>query len=154
LTGSDTILVVQEFGDRYVAEQPTVSTPPIAVIVTSPTATVKNKAGLLPTIVPTLLPSPTIPVVAQVTPIISPTPILGKTTAVAAIQNKPLIDSRSIGRDLSIFFLALFIIVLIVDAIVIERKQIARVVSHNLDHIMFFVILLLVAILVGGGLIL
>lgn len=142
LTGSDTILVVQEFGDRYVAEQPSVSPAPIAVVLPSPSA------------LPSLVPSPTIPVVAQVSPLVSTTPIPGKTTAVAAIQNQPLVDSRSIGRDLSIFFLVLFIAVLIADAIIVERKQIVRVVAHNLDHIMFFVILLLVAILVGGGLIL
>jgi|SRR5579885_1793352 len=132
LTGSDTILVVQEFGSRYVANQQSVPQA-AAIVLPSPTAT----TGAPLTQTPQLSPQP-----AAVSP------------AVAAIQNTPLIDSRSVGRDLGIFLLVLFIIVFAVDAIIIERKKIARVVSHNLDHIIFFAILLLAAILIGSGFIL
>ncbi len=133
LTGSETILVVEEFGSRYLAEgQPK----QVEVAVALPT--------------PTIVPPQTI---SQVP--VSPTPT-GKpkqpaSIAVAAIQNQPLIDSKSMTRTISFALLGLFIAVLIIDAVIVERKKIARVVAHNLDHILFFVILVLVALIIGRG---
>lgn len=126
LTGSDTVLVVEMFGSKYIAtNQPAIpSIPPIADVVPSP-------ATQSPTNI-----EPTSPI------------------AVAAVQNNPLIDSKSTTRNISLILLISFIVILILDAIIIERKKIARVVSHNVDHILFLTILLLAAIIIGKGAIL
>jgi len=71
--------------------------------------------------------------------------------AVAAVSNQPLIDSRSTTRNFGLTILSLFILILLIDLIVIERKKIRRNVSHNLDHIIFLSVLLLAAIIIGVG---
>lgn len=55
----------------------------------------------------------------------------------AGVKNFPSIDSVSLSSNLSIFIILLFIVVLILDMIIIERKKIARLVGHNLDHVLF-----------------
>lgn len=144
LTGSDTILVVQELGRRYgetqaVAQQPatqTVSPTPVVVAVVTVAPT--------PTTVPTATPTPVKP---------TPTPTT-QLSEVASVQNNPLVDSRSVTRTIAISLLSIFLVVLVIDAIIIERKQIARVVAHNVDHILFLTIIILIAIIIGRGLIL
>jgi len=136
LTGSDTVLVVQEFGSKYISENasPSPATP-------TPTT------GIV-----TALVSPIPPTSAPVSLTVSHSP---KAIAqVAALHNNPLIDSNSLMKQFSLYLLLFFIGILILDAIIIERKKIARVVSHNLDHIIFLIILLIAAIIIGKGLIL
>ena len=122
LTGSDTILVVEMFGSKYLAV---------------------NNAGEASNSAPIAHVLP-----AQASPE-SPQPTSGM--AVAAIQNSPLIDTKTTTKNISLFILLFFIVVLVVDAIIIERKKIVRVVSHNVDHILFLTILLLAAIIIGKG---
>lgn len=128
LTGSDTVLVVEMFGSKYIStNQPAVPTtiPPVA-------QTLPSQATQSPSQSDTT------------------TPFAG----VAAVQNNPLIDSKSTTRNISLILLIGFIVILLLDAIIIERKKIARVVSHNVDHILFLTILLLAAIIIGKGAIL
>lgn len=150
LTGSETVLVVQQFGRRYVAQnRPQV---PIAAAIPTPT----------PIITQTISNQTPTPIVTQVVPTASPTQSTPSPTtiqeepdiAVAASQNQPLINGKSTTRNFSIFLLILFIAVLILDIIIIERKKIKRIAGHNLDHIIFFAILLITAIIIGGGAIL
>lgn len=145
LVGSDTTLVVQEFGSRYIAksEDNTAS-------VTYPSPSQAFVAGnISPS--PILSVSPTLPLVqGQVVP----THSVADERAVAAIQNQPLIDSKNLNKEIAFGIVALLLIVLILDAIIIERKQIARVVAHNLDHIIYLVMILLVVILISRGLVL
>jgi hypothetical protein len=124
LTGSDTLLVVQMFGSKYISDSPEVT----------PSQGSIAEVGRLP--------SAAVP--GQINP----------STAVAAMQIQPLFDSKTITKQLSYLLLFLLIIVFIVDAIIIERKKIERLVSHNLDHIIFLTILLFAAIIIGKGLIL
>ncbi len=142
LTGSDTILVVEEFGRRYGGTTATVQTPQ-----TSPTPIQSSPTPAVIAVV-TLVPSPT--VVPS-----TPTPQIQKPQqpAVASVVNNPLVDSKSLKKNIAFGVLFLFIAVLIVDALIIERKKIARVVAHNLDHIIFLGIILAVIIIIGGGLI-
>jgi hypothetical protein len=159
LTGSETILVVQEFGSKYVGTQDadaplTVAVEPTAVpIVISPTVAVQarisptEKQQVLPSVTPLLTTAPQ--VIAQA-PTVQPSPNM----MVAAIQNNPLVDSRSTKKNISLFVLIFFIAIFIIDALIIERKKIARLVSHNLDHIIFLSIILIIAIIIGKGLIL
>ncbi len=130
LTGSDTILIVQMFGTKYVPQDQEKPVAQIAAAVVSPQ------------------PSPIISQAALGEVLPSQAPV------VAAIKNDPLIDSKSTKKNIGIFIIVFFIGVLAIDAIIIERKKIARVVSHNLDHILFLIVLLLAAIIIGRGVIL
>lgn len=157
LTGSNTILVVQEFGSKYIPTDQTADAD--AIPSTSPTLALgpteilqKGVAGTTP-----VQASPT--VVLSPTPTQSPIPVAtnqkpDNLAGVAAIENTPLVDASSTKRNISFFFLFFFIAVLAVDAIVIERKQIARVFSHNVDHILFLLFILLAGIIIGRGVIL
>lgn len=144
LTGSDTILVVEMLGSTYgggssqpqAAVQPTTA-PTVAVAAITP------KPSAVPTAVPTSTPTPT------------PTPKVEKPIVnVAAASNNPLIDSRSTSNKIALGFLALLIAILIIDAVIIEKKQIIRVVAHNLDHIIFLIIIAIVIIIISRGIIL
>lgn len=176
LTGSETILVVQEFGSKYNgtkdADAPTTVVQPTA----TPTAIAQAPTQLRPTghstlrdepsgsdsksfagqaekpqVLPSATPLPTeLPKAFIQVPSVQPT----STTMVAAIQNNPLVDSKTTKRNISLFVLLFFIVIFIIDAVIIERKKIARLVSHNLDHIIFLTIILIAAIIIGKGLIL
>lgn len=131
LTGSDTVLVVQMFGSPYTPKDTEVAAMPNGV---AP-----------PTILPTSIPEPT-PAVA------APEPV--SITQVAAVQTQPLLDSGTVKRNMSFVFLAFFIAVLAIDMIIVKRKSIARDFSHNLDHILFLLFILLAGIIIGKGAIL
>ena len=77
-----------------------------------------------------------------------------KIIQVASIQNKPLINKNNFTKNILIGILILFIVVLLIDAFIIERKKIIRVVSHNFDHIVYLFIILLIILIMGRGIIL
>lgn len=62
------------------------------------------------------------------------------------VKKEPLIDISSLTSNVYIAFIGVFIVVFFVDAIVIERKKVMRFVGHNIDHILY---LLLIMILIG-----
>jgi hypothetical protein len=136
LTGSSTTLVVEEFGSRYIPSDQADTGKVIATY--DKPATV---AGTLQT-----TPAITVP---QGTLLIQP-----QSKDVAALQNQPLVDSKQLNQRIAIGIIILLITVLVIDAIVIERKKIARLVAHNLDHIIYLVIILLLVIILGKGIIL
>lgn len=117
LTGSDTVLVVEEFGSKYNPNGD------------SSEQTAKSGGHKFPITTSTD----------------------EQSSEVAALTNKPLLDSKSTSRNIAIGVLIVFIIILILDLIMIERKKITRRVSHNLDHVIFLTILLLAAIIIGAG---
>jgi len=142
LTGSDTVLVVEELGSKYAGQnqaqntvQPTASPTPIVLAVISSAPS------------PTSVPTPT-------TQTLTPTPKQQENINVAAVQNKPLIDSKSVSNKIALGFLILLISILIIDAVIIERKKIVRVVAHNLDHVIFLIIMIIVIIIISRGIIL
>ena len=141
LTGTETILVVEELGSRYETQSEVVQ-----AVVTQSTPTPVPVVGQVVT--PTVIPS--------VTPVISPAPVASEQSlpVVAAVVNQPFFDRQSLTKTIALVLVGLLIVVLIIDAIIIERKKIARVVSHNLDHILFLLIILLVIIIISRGLIL
>lgn len=64
---------------------------------------------------------------------------------------KPLVDNSFLSKTLTRSTLILFISVLFVDMIIVERRKIVRFVGHNLDHIFFLTLILLsIAILTRG----
>src|SRR3989344_2822851 len=63
-----------------------------------------------------------------------------------SVNNSPLIDSSFLAANANILIISLFILVLLLDMIIIEKKKIVRFVGHNIDHIFY---LLLILSLVG-----
>ncbi len=67
------------------------------------------------------------------------------------VTKKPFIDSFSLSWRVSMLTLLLFVSILVLDMIIVERKKIARLVGHNLDHIMFLGLILLFVAMVSRG---
>jgi hypothetical protein len=152
LTGDDTVLVVEEFGSRQnetAAKEVSVITatpqPAITQIPTkAPTRVVI--AQVLPSATPT--PQPTKAVPAQITP--QPSPRL----LVASYENSPLVNSSSLKKNIAVGVIAILLATFIVDVILIEKRKIVRHFTHNLDHIIFLSILLIVILIITKGAIL
>lgn len=68
-----------------------------------------------------------------------------------ALNPKPLIDSRSFSLNISFIIISLFIFVLTIDMLIIERKKIIRLVGHNVDHILFLGIIMIFIIILTRG---
>lgn len=73
---------------------------------------------------------------------------------VASVQSQPFIDIGIFSKVSTSLIILLLIGVLLLDIIIIERRNIMRVLSHNLDHVIFLGIIFLVILVVGGGAIL
>lgn len=134
LTGSDTTLVVQEFGSPYnsngtTADTGNVTPEPVISLAVQQNASAGAK-------------------------VVGTTVEFGQPSALAgavAPQNPPLINVSALERNISFTFLGLFLLILAVDAIVVERKKIARVFSHNVDHMLFLLFILLAGMIIAGG---
>lgn len=147
LTGDDTVLVVEELGNRTrattQAKQEQVLTPTPAEVI--------QEVSPISAPVEIITPTPTpVPVVAVITPI-------GRQSTsesqlqVAAFKNDPLVNKPVAQKNIAAFILVAILILLIVDIIIIRRKHIVRILSHNLDHIIFFSVLLLIILLLTRG---
>jgi len=146
LTGTDTTLVVQEFGSPYNAD-----------------GTVKQNHMPPANTTPTPIPSG---FAANIQPQTSPTPQvvlsniqIGQPSALAGQSgaqnlNQPLVDAISLKRNISFAFLGFFVFILALDAIIVERRKIARIFSHNIDHMLYLLFILLAGIIIGRGVIL
>lgn len=134
LQGEETTLVVEMFGSRD--NMPT---------------TAKNAEIQVAT--------PTVAPVAyqQVTPLPTSTPpaVQVRTEgSVAAVHSASFFDSRSLSRNMIYIVLGIFLFVLVIDMVIIERRQIVRLVGHNIDHVLFFLALLFLLFMIGRGVIL
>lgn len=117
LNGEDTVLVVEEFGNLYM---------PVAKNTPQEIAPAKS--------IVTSVPAPAAPVI----------PVIHKT--VQAISKNPLINTSTLSSNIYYVFILVFIFALFLDMIIIEKKKVMRFVGHNIDHILY---LLLVLSLVG-----
>lgn len=139
LTGdSDTVLVVQEFGSRSLAPVPQVQA--AAPVVQQAVAAEEKPKVAAPT--PTAIPA---------TP--TPTPQQPAVASTAKVVSKPLIDSIFFARTIGISLVILFIVVFMVDLILVGKKNIVRIVGHNIDHIFFLIAILLIATMLGSGIV-
>ncbi len=68
-----------------------------------------------------------------------------------SITKTPVIDRYAFAKDITQFLIVLFIVIFILDFILIERRQIARLVGHNLDHILFLTAILIIIGLLSAG---
>lgn len=115
LQGEDTILIVQEFGQREnTAITNDKALTPIGVNTTVPGSEVKGSYQAQ------------IPQGGELLP--------------QNISKKPVIDIGSIAKVLTFILLASLLIALVLDFIIIEKKRIPRVVGNNLDHIILITI--------------
>lgn len=137
LTGSETVLVVQMFGSPYAPKEKQDT-----VVRVTPFPTQATTIG-------TSLPSPTQSPITNGS-LEEPSSYAG----VAAVQSRPLIDTDTAKKNISSIVLIFFIFVLILDAVIIERKSIVRAFSHNIDHILFLAFILIAGIIIGKGVIL
>lgn len=140
LGGEETVLIVEMFGNRLNSTQAVNSESNIVEV--QPVAT----------IAPTQIPNQQ--TIAQ---ILSPTSIetqpknLSNTTYIASINTKPLVDKQQLNKNIAFIVVTLLFIVFILDILVIERKQIVRIVSHNTDHILFLTVILIIILLFSSG---
>ncbi len=139
LTGdSDTVLVVQEFGSRSLAPAQAQAQP----VVEQVAAAQKD-----------VVPSPTPTAIPTMTPVPSPSPIPAETSSTEKVVEKPLIDSIFFTRAIGVALVLLFIVVFAIDLILVGKKNIVRIVGHNIDHILFLVAILIIATMLGSGII-
>ncbi len=73
---------------------------------------------------------------------------------VASIKSEPLVNTNVLTRNLSLLITLMFIVILILDITMVERRRIVRLVGHNLDHIFFLSLVLLFIIFVSRGIVL
>lgn len=132
LTGTQTTLVVQEFGSPYNAEATT------ATISPAPAGTTQQKV------------SSEQPITIGDIKVSQPTSLAGAGT----IAVKPFVDENTLKRNISFSVIAFLLMILAIDAIIIERKKITRVFSHNIDHMLFLLFILLAGIIIAKGVIL
>lgn len=147
LTGEDTVLVVEMFGNQAssVAQQTDSSANAnLALAPAAPTTAVT----ILPTLTPVITATPTaVPVIIAKS--IGQKTITKKT---ANLQSSPLVDSATFAKNIAAIVIISILIALILDVLFIERKQVVRFVAHNLDHILFLGMLLLVILFfIGRG---
>ncbi len=128
LTGENTILVVEMFGARGESESASVpsqqvesSTPQVA---SSPADQKETK--------------PETEEIKKVEPV-QPTPAA------------PLINAQTFSSNLAMTTVVIFMFVLILDMIIIERKKIIRFVGHNLDHVLLFALIGILLLVVLKG---
>ncbi|MBI2431160.1 MAG: hypothetical protein HYV39_04040 [Candidatus Levybacteria bacterium] len=79
---------------------------------------------------------------------------LSSEIAPSYLKNQPIINSISLSWYIGIGTITLFIFILSIDMIIIERRKIIRFVGHNIDHVVFLGLVLLFIILVNHGYIL
>ena len=134
LNGEETVLVVEEFGNRTLAALPppsekSVSTssnnpneiPAEQKIAASPNKSVKSSSKISP---------------------------------LSEVKKAPLIDSIHLTTNIGTFIIILFILALISETIILERRKIVSFSEHNPDHIFFLISVLLIIAILGRGVIL
>jgi uncharacterized protein YkwD len=68
-------------------------------------------------------------------------------------KQKPLIDSSFFSSSMNIIVVLVFIFVLVLDMLIIERKKIMRFVGHNIDHVLYLILVLVLIGIFGKGVI-
>jgi len=72
---------------------------------------------------------------------------------VEAIRRQPLINIQSLSSNIYIFMVFVLIFAFLVDMIIIENKKVMRFVGHNVDHILYLVLVLVLVGIFGKGVI-
>lgn len=140
LSGEDTVLVVEMLGSTTLAVAPIAKEleKPVAIAIASGSPAVKTTTVNVQ--------SP--PVIKQANNLNANVQLLG---ANSLSVMKPLINSQTFSLTLTGIILFTFIFVLLLDMIVIERRKIVRFVGHNMDHVLFFSLMILIVLILAKG---
>lgn len=162
LEGTETVLVVQMFGaldvpantDQYVA---------VASDTLAPTPTLTPLPTLAALVSPTTVVTPTLVAtepatineveIEEQTLVAAPNPLISITPAFLNItaQNFPAINLNSVTRAIPTIVVLSLLMALIIDFVIIKKRNIPRMVGHNLDHIMILIMFLLLLLLTRFG---
>ena len=144
LAGVDTTIIVQFFGTKYTDTLPAV---PIAEAKSNTTATTK------PTFVPTIKPEPTIMATPLPESTSSPNSFIAMndTNPPQAEKPKITISPFATTKSVSIIIISVLLLVMIIDWVESNRKQLARVSSRSFAHIAFFVMIFAIALILKAG---
>lgn len=72
---------------------------------------------------------------------------------ISAIFHTPLINTGPMTKTIGTTFVLLFIAILVLDIIIIQRKNVVRIFEHNVDHVLFLAFILLAIGLLSRGII-
>ena len=123
LTGDETILVVEMFGNRREGAVDIADSRSNSVVVQVP-QTVQQEAR-----------------------------VEKQSPSVASFQTQPLIDAKQVTKGISLVVLSVFFFTFLLDFIIIKRRKIVRIVAHNIDTIMFIFVVITTVIFIGRGII-
>lgn len=154
LTGEDTVLVVEMLGSTALAaapsnqgqvnSQPTIEAPTNAE--PSPTVSIQPTIAVASNPTNQELPGNTLGAA-------KPSPKSSTPPANLIPQIEPLFAASSLSFNSAEGVLSLFILILILDMILIKRRKIIRFVGHNIDHIFYLSLILIVILFLARGLI-
>jgi len=72
---------------------------------------------------------------------------------VVAVNKKPLINISSFPFNVNVLIVLLFIFAFLLDMIIVEKKKVMRFVGHNIDHILYLILILALVGVFGKGVI-
>lgn len=70
-----------------------------------------------------------------------------------AVNNKPIINISSLSSNIYYILILVFIFALILDMVIVEKNKVMRFVGHNIDHILYLVLVLILIGIWGKGVI-
>ncbi|MCL6096438.1 MAG: CAP domain-containing protein [Patescibacteria group bacterium] len=153
LNGEDTVLVVEFLGSTALAAVPASTNQLASKIQQEVTSITSSPIPASNTPVPTPTSTP-----ANIVQKVVPSSSLGNKAGGLVLEAnktpnpKPLINSATLSSNVSKGVVALFIFALILDMLVIERRRVVRLVGHNMDHVFFLTLtLLLITFIVKGA---
>lgn len=134
LSGEETVLVVEEFGNRTLAALPQPAEKPVSTNLNNPNEiSIKQKIATSP--------NKSVKSSSKISPL-------------SDVKNSPLIDSIHLTTNIGTFIIIMFILALISETIILERRKIVNFAGHNPDHIFFLISVILVIAILGKGVIL
>ncbi|MDO8582966.1 MAG: CAP domain-containing protein [bacterium] len=74
-------------------------------------------------------------------------------TASDVVKKEPIINSSSFSVNIYILITLVFILTFLLDMIIVEKKKVVRFVGHNLDHILYLLLILILVGILGKGVI-
>jgi len=135
LSGEETVLVVEEFGNRALA-----ALPPQAENRSLPSSS-NNPQEI--TLEKEVAVNPNRYVQSSF-----------KSSPPSGVKNLPLVDSLHLTSNIVNFIILMFILSLISETIILKRRKIVSFAEHNPDHIFFLISVLLMIVILGRGVIL
>jgi hypothetical protein len=146
LAGVDTTIIVQFFGTKYTDTLPAV---PIAEAKSNTTT-----STIKPTVIPTVKPVPTIIATPLALSSASPASFVAMNKGEEPPQaQKPKITISPFAttKSVSLIIISVLLLVMVIDWVESNRKQLARISSRSFAHIAFFVMIFAIALILKAG---